>query len=212
MSERAPIRIRPRSAITDAAVARLAVVDLPGSAPRRRPHTPRAIVEAIAAFRRPIEPERFAPFAELHRRAAVQAGHDPATLPLSINSHGYIAEGSRQAADELWPSYAEMMNQIGRERGWSPISRAAYDAMLRLRGALFVGSPTEIIHKILFQHEIFGHQRFLMQIAGSLLPHRSVLRSIELLGTEVAPVVRDELARRASGGTTPDTTPSPAGA
>ncbi len=139
-------------------------------------------------------PERFAPFAELHREAARRAGHDP--LPaLSINSHGYIAPTSQQALDESFPSVAAAMNRIGRERGWSPMTRPQYDAGAELRGAYFVGSPAQVVEKILFQHEIFHHDRFLIQFSVGTLPHDKVMRSIELLGTEVAPVVRAELAR-----------------
>jgi alkanesulfonate monooxygenase SsuD/methylene tetrahydromethanopterin reductase-like flavin-dependent oxidoreductase (luciferase family) len=141
-------------------------------------------------------PERFTPFAELHREAARRAGFDPP--PLSINSHGYIAETSRQAIEESFPYAASMMNAIGRERGWQPMTRADYDAAATLRGANFVGSPDEVVEKILFQHELFHHDRFLVQFAVGSLPHDRMLRSIELLGTEVAPAVRAELARRAA--------------
>jgi probable LLM family oxidoreductase len=140
------------------------------------------------------QPERFAPFAELHRRAAVDAGHEPA--PLSINSHGYVAASSQQAADEFFPTYAAMMNRIGRERGWSGLQRQDFDALRTRRGALVVGSPEEVVEKILFQHGIFGHQRFLAQMSVGSLPHEQVLRSIELFGTEVAPAVRAEISRR----------------
>jgi len=139
------------------------------------------------------QPERFVPFAELHRRAAAQAGHDP---PLSINSHTYVADTGEQAAEEFFPSYAAMMNAIGRERGWTEIRRQDFDALRTLRGALVVGSPGQVVEKILFQHELFGHQRFLAQISVGDLPHERVLRAIELLGTEVAPAVREEVVRR----------------
>ena len=140
-------------------------------------------------------PERFAPFAELFRDAAHQAGHDP--LPaLSINSHGYVAETSQQAVDESFPHVAQMMNTIGRERGWSPLTREQYEGEATLRGANFVGSPQQVIEKILFQHEIFEHDRFLVQFSMGTLPHDRLMRSIELFGTEVAPAVRAELGRR----------------
>jgi probable LLM family oxidoreductase len=142
------------------------------------------------------QPERFAPFAQLHREAAEKAGHG--RLPLSINSHAYVADTSEQAAEEFFPSYAEMMNAIGRERGWSGIRRPDFDALRTRRGALVVGSPQDVIEKILFQHEIFGHDRFLGQISVGTMPHDKVMRAIELLGTEVAPVVRAEVARRTS--------------
>jgi probable LLM family oxidoreductase len=145
-------------------------------------------------------PERFAPFAELHRRAALEAGLEPPAL--SINSHGFVAETSQRAADEAFPPFAEMMNRIGRERGWPPITRTEFDASRTLRGANFVGSPQEVVEKILHQHEIFGHQRFLVQFSVGSVPHRDLLRSIELFGTEVAPAVRAELAPREPLGVT----------
>jgi probable LLM family oxidoreductase len=138
-------------------------------------------------------PERFAPFAELFRQAARQAGHDPVP-PMSINSHGYVAETSQQAAEEAFPPLESMMNRIGRERGFPPLDRASFDASRQLRGANFVGSPQEVVEKILFQHEIFHHDRFLLQIIGGGMPHTQVMRSIELFGTEVAPAVRTALA------------------
>ena len=143
------------------------------------------------------QPERFAPFAELFRRAAAEAGHVPPP-PLSINSHGYVAESSERAGEEFFPAYSAMMNRIGRERGWSGLTRQDYDALRTRRGALVVGSPDDVIEKILFQHEIFGHQRFLAQMSVGSLPHEQVLRSIELFGTVVAPAVRAEVATRAA--------------
>jgi probable LLM family oxidoreductase len=139
-------------------------------------------------------PERFAPFAELHRRAAQEAGHEAPAL--SVNSHGFIADTSRQAADDAFGPFSTMMNRIGRERGWAPMARADFDASLGLRGANFVGSPQDVIEKILFQHEVFGHQRFLMQLTVGTLPHDKVLHAIELFGTQVAPVVRREVGSR----------------
>lgn len=138
-------------------------------------------------------PERFAPFAQLHREAARRSGHSVPAL--SINSHGYIATTTQEAIDDSFPAVAAMMNRIGRERGWRPMSRGDYNASAELRGANFVGSPQQVVEKILFQHEIFDHDRFLVQFSVGTLPHAKVMRSIELLGTEVAPVVRKELAR-----------------
>jgi probable LLM family oxidoreductase len=138
------------------------------------------------------QPERFAGFAELHRQAAREAGHEPP--PLSINSHGYIAETAEQAVAESYAPFAAMMDKIGRERGWRPMTPQDFDAGRTLRGANFVGSPQDAIDKILFQHEIFGHQRFLLQFSVGTLPHDQVMRCIELFGTEVAPVVRERLA------------------
>ena len=140
-------------------------------------------------------PERFAPLADLHRRAARSVGLE--TPPaLSINSHGYVAETSQRAADEAWPPLSAMMNRIARERGFSPMTRESYDASRALRGADFVGSPDEVAEKILFQHELFGHARFLLQIIGGGMPHAQVMRSIELFGGLVAPQVRAALAAK----------------
>ena len=143
-------------------------------------------------------PERFAPLVQLYRDTARKAGRDPAQLAISINSHAYIAEDSKRAADEFFPPYAHVMTKIGRERGWPPTTREQFDALRSPRGALLVGSPQEVIDKILFQHRIFGHQRFLAQMSVGTMPHAGVMKSIELLGTAVAPVVRREI-----GSTTP---------
>lgn len=167
--------------------------------------TPESVVRA-AALGLPMAlaiigglPERFTPLVDLYREAARRAGHDPARLPLSINSHGFLADDSRQAADDYFPSFSIVMNKIGRERGWAPITRAQFEASRTLRGADFVGHPDEIIEKILFQHGLFGHQRLLLQLGVGTVAHPKMLRAIELLGTRVAPVVRQEIARRTAG-------------
>ncbi len=140
-------------------------------------------------------PERFAPFAEIHRRAARETGHD--ALPLSINSHGFIADTSQAAADASWPQFNAMMTQDRARARLAADERASdFEATRTLRGANFVGSPQEVVEKILFQHEIFGHQRFLLYLSS--LDHAKTMRAIELYGTEVAPAVRAEVARRAS--------------
>jgi probable LLM family oxidoreductase len=140
------------------------------------------------------EPERFAPLVDLYREAGQRAGHDPAKLKVGINSHGYVADTKQQAADEAFPPFAEAMSRIGRERGWPPTTRAHFDAAATLRGATFVGSPNEVAEKILFQHEFFRHDRFLVQFSVGALPHKQLLHSIELFGTKVAPAVRKALA------------------
>lgn len=151
-------------------------------------------------------PERFAPFAEIHRRAAAEAGHDRPAL--SINSHGFVADTSQRAVEDSWEPFATMMNRIGRERGWPPITREQYEASRTLRGANFVGSPQEVAEKILFQHELFGHERFLLQLTVGSIPHAKIMRAIELYGAEVAPIVRAEVARRAGATMSNATVPS----
>jgi probable LLM family oxidoreductase len=135
-------------------------------------------------------PERFNSFVEKYRMAGERAGHDPAKLRVGINSHGYVAETTQQAANEFFGPYSTMMNKIGRERGWGAMTRSDFDALCSPRGALAVGSPQQVIDKILYQHEIFNHQRFLAQMSVGSMPHRQVLRAIELFGTQVAPAVR----------------------
>ncbi len=137
------------------------------------------------------QPRRFAAFAELHRAAAAEAGHEPP--PLSINSHGFVAATSQAAADTAYPPFALMMDRIGRERGWPPMTRPQFEASRELEGANLVGDPEQVAEKIVHQHSIFGHQRFLLQFSVGTLPHADVMRSIELYGTEVAPLVRREL-------------------
>jgi probable LLM family oxidoreductase len=136
------------------------------------------------------EPARFGPFAQLFRTAVVRGGHDPSHVPLGINSLGYVADTSQRAADEFFPVYAAAMNTVGRERGWAPIGRPEFDSLAGPRGALVVGSPQQVADKILYEHEILGHQRFLLQTSVGAMPHREVLRAIELFGTVVAPQVR----------------------
>src|SRR5690606_33895557 len=116
-------------------------------------------------------PEQFVPLVHLYHEAARRAGHDPAQLPVSINSHGFLADTSQEAADLAFPAFKETMDRIGRERGWPPMSRPQFEASRTLRGANVVGSPQEVIDKILHQHELFGHQRFLLQLTVGSLPH-----------------------------------------
>ncbi|WP_420644298.1 LLM class flavin-dependent oxidoreductase [Candidatus Leptofilum sp.] len=141
-------------------------------------------------------PEQFEPMVTLYNRAVAQAGHDRAKLAVSINSHGFITDDAQEAHDIAFPPFVQVMNKIGRERGWPPMSRQQFDASCTLRGANFVGSPDEIIEKILFQHDLFNHDRFLLQMSVGTMPHDKMMHAIELLGTKVAPVVREEIGRR----------------
>jgi probable LLM family oxidoreductase len=139
-------------------------------------------------------PARFRPLVDLYRETAARAGHDPARLPVSINSHGFLADSAQEAAEIAYGPYAATMSRIGRERGWPPVNRAHFDAEAELHGAVFLGTPQQVIDKILYQHELFRHQRFLLQLTVGPMPHDKVMRAIELLGTEVAPVIRKETA------------------
>ena len=144
-------------------------------------------------------PERFAPLAELHRRAAAEAGHDPDAVGLSINSHGFIADTPEEAVERSFGPVASVMNKIGQERGWPPMTREQYAAAASLRGANFVGTPEQVAEKILYQHEIFGHDRFMLQLTVGSMPHEQVMHAIELYGTRVAPAVRAGLEARTAG-------------
>lgn len=139
------------------------------------------------------QPEQFVPLVDLYRDTARRSGHDPDLLPVSINSHGYVADTSQRASDEAFPAFKTTMDRIGRERGWPPMTRQAFEASRWLRGANLVGDPDELAEKILFQHELFGHRRFLLQMSVGTMPHEQIMRSIELYGTRVAPAVRHEL-------------------
>ncbi|HEX8329114.1 MAG TPA: LLM class flavin-dependent oxidoreductase [Hymenobacter sp.] len=138
-------------------------------------------------------PDRYVPFAELYRESAQKAGHNAALLPLCLNCHFHVAETSEQAADEFFPPYSTLMNRIGRERGWSPMDRRHFDFLRGPQGPLFVGTPQEITAKLLNLHGLFNNTRFLAQLVLEGIPHASVLRSIELFGTQVAPAVREAL-------------------
>jgi probable LLM family oxidoreductase len=135
---------------------------------------------------------RFAPLAELYRQSGEQQGHDRAGLRLSINSHGYVAPTTERAIDESYPYFLSGVRNFMGDRGGLP-SKEHYAAELAVNGALVAGNPEQVAEKILFQHGLFHHDRFLMQNSVGTMPHAQVLKSIELFGTEVAPLVRAEL-------------------
>ncbi|MGH2869799.1 MAG: LLM class flavin-dependent oxidoreductase [Solirubrobacteraceae bacterium] len=145
------------------------------------------------------QPGRFAPLVALYRRAAAEAGHDAVALPLAINTHAFVGETSAAADSAFAQPYLAMMNKIGRERGWPPSGRADYEALRSPRGAVAAGSPEQVAEKILFEHELFHNSRYVAQMSVGAVKHVDVLRSMELFGTEVAPVVRAEVARRTAG-------------
>jgi alkanesulfonate monooxygenase SsuD/methylene tetrahydromethanopterin reductase-like flavin-dependent oxidoreductase (luciferase family) len=142
------------------------------------------------------EPARFAPLADLYRESGRRAGVAPDKLLVGINGHGFLADTAEAATHAFFAPYAEVMSRVGRERGWPPLSRAQFDLGRSQRGHLMVGTPDEAIAKILAQHEVFGHDRYLMQMAVGAQAQDAILRSIELLGTVVAPKVRAELKKR----------------
>jgi len=139
-------------------------------------------------------PDRFVPLVELHRRAAEQVG-TPAPA-VAINTHGFVADTEQAAIDAFFPSYQQVMSRLGRERGWPPMRREQFDWMRAPEGSLTLGTPAQVTEKILRIHDLFGNQRYLNHFSVGTVDHAAVMRSIELFGTEVAPVVRAEVARR----------------
>lgn len=139
---------------------------------------------------------RFAPLAALYRRAGLEAKQKPEQLKVGVTSYLHIEKTSQQAIDEFYPYHTHYFDQLGRSRGRiMTLSRAEYEWASSLEGAYFVGSPQQIIDKVLYQHELFGHQRFMAQIDIGGLPYHKVAQTIELLATEVVPVVRREIAK-----------------
>jgi len=139
-------------------------------------------------------PVQFAPLVQLYKRAAAQAGHDPAKLPVASHSHGFVAETTEIAADKFFPSTSQAMNVLGKERGWGPYSRASFDAARSFEGALYVGDPRTVADKIIHLRKHVGITRFMLHVPVGSMPHEDVMKAIELLGKEVAPIVRKEVA------------------
>jgi alkanesulfonate monooxygenase SsuD/methylene tetrahydromethanopterin reductase-like flavin-dependent oxidoreductase (luciferase family) len=142
------------------------------------------------------QPERFVPLVDLYREAFSRAGHDPADAKVAINTHAFVGATSQEADAAFAQPYLAGMNRIGRERGWPPSGPREYQALRSARGALAVGSPEQVAEKILFEHELFGMDRYVGQMSVGAVRHADVLTSMELFGTQVAPLVREEVARR----------------
>jgi len=135
------------------------------------------------------DPMRFAPLVDLYRRALEEFGHPK--LPVAAHGPGHVSDSDEQALDELWPHYEVMINRIGRERGWPPTTRAQYEATAGPNGALMVGSPDTVAEKIIRSVSGLGLSRFSLKYSAGTLPHETMMRSIELYGTKVAPLVRE---------------------
>jgi len=138
-------------------------------------------------------PAQFVPFINLYRDTAKGLGRDMDTLQIGVNNHVYIGEDSQKASDDFYPYYAAMMNRVGQDRGWPPLSRQQFEQGRSPGGALMVGSVQQVIDKILYEHELFGNTRFLAQGSLGQVPHHMTMKSIELFGTQVAPAIRKAL-------------------
>jgi probable LLM family oxidoreductase len=137
------------------------------------------------------ETRRFRPLVDLYRQAGRQAGHAPAQLKVGVHALGYVADTTKEAVDDFFPGYARAFTDIGRERGWPPVTRAHFNALLGPHGALLVGNPEEVAEKIIRHSEALGGiSRISFQMDVAALPHAKLMRAIELLGTRVAPSLR----------------------
>ncbi|WP_028543289.1 LLM class flavin-dependent oxidoreductase [Paenibacillus taiwanensis] len=140
-------------------------------------------------------PMHFAPLVQLYKKAAAHAGHDLSQLRVGSHSIGFVAEDTELAADTFFPSTQAGMNKLGKERGWAHYDRASFDAARSFDGALYVGDPDTVAQKIIHLRKHVGITRFMMYVPLSTMPHDQVMKAIELLGTEVAPRVRAEIAK-----------------
>ncbi len=130
-------------------------------------------------------PDRFAVFSQLHQRAATEAGYEPGSIPVAVHAHGHIAPTREQAIEEFWPSYRQAMTRIGRERGWGPMTFEQFEAMISPEGSLVLGTPDEVADKITRWGEVLGLSRFMLHVSVGSMEHEHVLRTIEMLGTDV---------------------------
>jgi probable LLM family oxidoreductase len=137
------------------------------------------------------DPSRFMPFIDLYRRAYAQLGRP--IKPIGLHSHGYVADTDQQAREELWPHHKAMRDRIGAERGWPPVTRASFDQEAD-HGSLYVGAPETVARRIAGAAQALGISRFDMKYSSGTLPHDKLMRSIELYGTKVIPLVREMLA------------------
>src|SRR6476469_2964288 len=140
------------------------------------------------------ETRRFRPLVDLYWEAGDRAGHSRDRLKVGVHSLGYVAATTQEAADDFFPGYARAFTDIGKERGWPPATRPGFDAQRGPRGALLIGSPDEVVEKLLRHSEALGGiSRFTFQMNAASLPHAKLMKAIEVLGTEVAPLLRKEL-------------------
>jgi len=162
----------------------IAVGGTPNSVARAAYHGLPLMIAIIGGY-----PKQFQPFVELYRDTATKVGHDASRLPVGISSHGFIAPTSQEALDIAFPAHHAAMSRIGRERGWRPGGRAEFEAGASPDGAYFMGSPQQVIDKILMQHEWFRHDRFGLQLSVGTIEHAKVMKAIELFGTVVKPAI-----------------------
>src|SRR5690606_28186 len=167
----------------------IAVGGTPNSVARAAYHGLNLMIAIIGG-----RPRQFEPLTQLYRQTAEKVGHDVSKLKIGVSGHGFIAQDSQAARDLAYPAPRAVMNKLGAERGWGPSPRAQFDADTTAEGAYYIGSPQEVVDKILAQHEYFKHDRFGLQLSVGTLPHDKVMKAIELYGTVVKPAVDKALA------------------
>jgi len=141
------------------------------------------------------EPHRFRPLIDLYREAGVRSGHKLEDLKVGLHMVGFVADTTKEAADVFFPGYAHTFTEIGKERGWPPITRAQFEALRGPKGAMLIGDVDTVAKKIVYVNEALGGvTRITFQMGVSTLPHPKMLRAIELLGTGVAPSVNQQLS------------------
>ncbi len=144
------------------------------------------------------ETRDFRPLVDLYRDAGSDYGHSPDQLKVGMHSLGYVAETTQRAADDFFPGYARSFTDVGKERGWAPVTRADFDAQRGPNGALMIGDPDEVAEKIIHHSKALGGlSRVTFQMSVSSLPHEKLMRATELLGTRVAPLIRETVAKEA---------------
>lgn len=143
------------------------------------------------------QPSQFRPFIDLYREAGRKAGHPAEKLTVGIHSIGFLADTTAEALETFWPAYRDAFGKIGRERGWPPPTRPQFDAQCSPHGALLVGDAEAVARKILAEHaSLGGFSRMTVLLDNRVLTHRQIMRAIELLGTRVAPLVKQGLAAK----------------
>jgi probable LLM family oxidoreductase len=138
------------------------------------------------------EPRRFRPLIDLYRETGQRHGHSPDRLKVGVHALGYVAATTQEAADEFFPGYARAVTDVGKERGWPPVTRAGFDAQRGPQGALLIGNADEVVEKIhRYAETLGGISRITFQMNAASLPHAKLMKAIETIGTRVAPLVRD---------------------
>ena len=138
-------------------------------------------------------PRQFTPFINLYKKSWLENGHNAEDLQIGINNHMFIGEDGEKAADDFFPYYAQMMDRVGRSRGWQPMTREQFDFMRSPEGSLMVGSVEQVIEKMIYEYELFGFTRFFAQASLGFVPHEMTIKSIELFAKQVVPEVKRRL-------------------